>query len=106
MIREKLIMSTTLDINVYTLKEERWSSGEQVVDAVEQLASQQSKCATVHTGGGMFHKLVCTSAEAVCTWFVNIALTRKGGIGDLHVGKCELGTYQLSYKSQNQPKTS
>ena len=58
-------MSTALDIDEYTLKEERWATGEKVVDAVKQLAVRQSKCATVHSGGGMFRKLVCNTAEDI-----------------------------------------
>nr|CCA19980.1 AlNc14C83G5383 [Albugo laibachii Nc14] len=83
-------MSTALDVNVSNLKEERWSSGKEVVDAVKLLTFKQSKCATVHTRGGMFCKLVCTSAETGCTWFVNIARTRKGGVGDWHVTSASL----------------
>ena len=83
-------MSAVSGIDESNLKEKSWSSGKEAVDAVKLLAFKQSKCATVHTRGGMFRKLVCSSADTGCTWFVNIARMRKGGVGDWHVTSASL----------------
>ena len=48
-------------------------------------AFQQSNCAKERTQGGMFRKIVCGSADAGCTWFINISRIRNGGIGDWYV---------------------
>ena len=74
-----------MDVDVSILKEKRWSSGKEAVNAVKLYACQQSKYAMVHTRGRMSRKLVCSSADVGCTWFVNISRIRKGDVGDWHV---------------------
>ena len=66
-------MSTALDVDVSMLKEKRWSSGKEAVNAIKLYTFQQSKCAMVHTRGEIFRKLVWISADAGCTWFINIS---------------------------------
>ena len=87
------------------LKEKRWSSGKEAVNAVKLYACQQSKYAMVHTRGRMSRKLVCSSADVGCTWFVNISRIRKCDVGYWHVTSSRLShvnCIQRSKLAQNQ----
>ena len=86
-------MSTALDVDVSILKEKMWSSDKEVVNAIKLYSFQQSKCAMVQTRGGIFRKLVCSSADARCTWFINISPIKKGWCRRLACDKRALVTF-------------
>ena len=83
-------MNTALDFDVSILKKNRCTRGKEAVNVVKIYAFQQSKCDMVHTRDGMFRKLVCSSADTGCTWFVNLSHTKKGGVGDWHMTRSRL----------------
>ena len=99
-------MSAVLDVDVSILKEKWWSSGKEAVNAVKLYAFKQSKCAMVHTRGGMFRKLVCSSADAGCTWLVNIYRIIKGGVGDWHVTSASFSNVNCIGKGQTNSKST
>ena len=78
-------MSTTLNVYVLFLKEKRCSSGKEALNSIKLHAFKQSRCAMVHIGSEMFHKIVCSSADARYTWVLDVSCVRKGDVGNWHV---------------------
>ena len=87
-------MVTALNVDVSILKEKRWSSGKEAVNAFKLYAFQHLNCAMVHTRRGMFRNLVCSSADAGCTYFVNIFRVIKGVPDGWHVTRTNMVGYQ------------